>query len=599
FYEKKGSLCECYHSLGWSGTIQDAKIIAEGLLLAGISYLVPHGFFYSTHSLKKHDAPPSFFEQMPYWPLFGQLSERLKKIGDYFNGTYLDADVLVYAPHSGNPDSRQLEVYESLLQILLDNNIDFHLVDTDILKRAIVNSGKINIKDISAEMLIIPPLNYIEDDLSALLSSFKSQVCNVFTLNKEKTIDQIREYIGKNITPELEISSADSDNLTGVYSVKRCQGQQTFWFILNTNSQEYELNLKPDGDFKLQELFFSEQPVKLKKTENGYLRRLAPYESFLLKKENKSFVTREEKSSDSEQVLTIPVQGEMNLNLLDKNLVRMYNWKMSLLDESGNVRQANEVPAVPLNEQLARGEFEFEPRQSKNFGSEVELDFPRMFLNYEFKFRCEYEGKIELVVEPGSIKGDWTIQINDSPAFSRPDLNETSTHVEGSLGLDISRWIQDGVNSITIDVKTEKGNQGLLNPLYLAGDFGVALNPLTLVENKETGFFENYRENLIPYYSGVIEYETKIHLKEVPQREKIYIYPDFPEHFNQAVEISFNNHEFVSLPWQPRVFSIPRSHLKAGENKVVFRVYTTLIRSFEGTRFDYRDHVYRQVAKND
>jgi len=85
FYEKPAALCECYHSLGWSGTLQDAKLIAEGLLLMGVTWLVPHGFFYSTHALKKHDAPPSFFFQMPYWPLFGHLSRRVDAIAQRFD----------------------------------------------------------------------------------------------------------------------------------------------------------------------------------------------------------------------------------------------------------------------------------------------------------------------------------------------------------------------------------------------------------------------------------------------------------------------------------------------------------------------------------
>ncbi len=35
-----------------------------------IRYLVPHGFFYTTHALKKHDAPPTFFYLvMPFCPL--------------------------------------------------------------------------------------------------------------------------------------------------------------------------------------------------------------------------------------------------------------------------------------------------------------------------------------------------------------------------------------------------------------------------------------------------------------------------------------------------------------------------------------------------
>ena len=91
FYGKEGSLDECYHSLGWSGTLQDAKLMADGQLLAGITYLVPHGFFYSTHALRKHDAPPTFFFQAPYWPLFGKLAEHVDRIGRLFEGTHIDA----------------------------------------------------------------------------------------------------------------------------------------------------------------------------------------------------------------------------------------------------------------------------------------------------------------------------------------------------------------------------------------------------------------------------------------------------------------------------------------------------------------------------
>ena len=107
FYGKEGSLDECYHSLGWSGTLQDAKLMADGQLLAGITYLVPHGFFYSTHALRKHDAPPTFFFQAPYWPLFGKLAEHVDRIGRLFEGTHIDAQILVVEPSSGIPSARR------------------------------------------------------------------------------------------------------------------------------------------------------------------------------------------------------------------------------------------------------------------------------------------------------------------------------------------------------------------------------------------------------------------------------------------------------------------------------------------------------------
>ena len=106
FYGKEGALDECYHSLGWSGTLQDAKLMADGQLLAGIKYLVPHGFFYSTHGLRKHDAPPTFFFQAPYWPLFGKLAEHVDRIGQIFDGTHIDAKSWSSSRRAASPRER-------------------------------------------------------------------------------------------------------------------------------------------------------------------------------------------------------------------------------------------------------------------------------------------------------------------------------------------------------------------------------------------------------------------------------------------------------------------------------------------------------------
>lgn len=97
------------------------------LLISGITHLVLHGFFYSTHALKKHDAPPSFFFQMPYWPLFSNLSEHINAIGAMFADSYIDSRVLVVDPHSGVPNRGQLQTYQRLLEQLAANHIVSHL----------------------------------------------------------------------------------------------------------------------------------------------------------------------------------------------------------------------------------------------------------------------------------------------------------------------------------------------------------------------------------------------------------------------------------------------------------------------------------------
>lgn len=98
------ALCECGHSLGWGGTLEDLRLIADNLLLNGITHLVPHGAFASTAALRKHDAPPSFFIQQSWWPLHRRLAQRVERILDAFAGRPLQPELLI---PPGTPEEAQ------------------------------------------------------------------------------------------------------------------------------------------------------------------------------------------------------------------------------------------------------------------------------------------------------------------------------------------------------------------------------------------------------------------------------------------------------------------------------------------------------------
>ena len=63
------------HSIGWGMTIQDMKWIFDWLTVHGVDWFVVHAYYYTTNGLKKHDAPPSAFYQMPWWKDMKLLSE--------------------------------------------------------------------------------------------------------------------------------------------------------------------------------------------------------------------------------------------------------------------------------------------------------------------------------------------------------------------------------------------------------------------------------------------------------------------------------------------------------------------------------------------
>jgi hypothetical protein len=67
--------------------------------------------------------------------------------------------------------------------------------------------------------------------------------------------------------------------------------------------------------------------------------------------------------------------------------------------------------------------------------------------------------------------------------------------------------------------------------------------------------------------------------------------------FQEASEVSLNGSDWQPVLWQPRQLILDADQLRAGHNDLSVRVYTTLIRSFEGQWFDDDRHEYRQVLE--
>lgn len=295
-------------------------------------------------------------------------------------------------------------------------------------------------------------------------------------------------------------------------------------------------------------------------------------------------------------LLKVEVSGPADLEMENANLLRMYLWRMSLLPEDGDPGQDRVVPAIPLAEQLAYGQFQFSPAFERYFGCAPELVFPEFHVRYQSSFECFYTGPVQLVMEPGSIVGEWAIFVNQRGPIKPALLKPTSAHVRGSLGVEITDFLHQGQNTVSVEVVTGRPDGGLLNPLYLAGDFGVALDPMRLVPRERVGAFERYEENLLPYYAGVIQYTTRFVLEDVPAADHVILQFDYDCPFHEATEVSINGSPYKPVVWQPRCVKLAMDYLIVGENLLKTKVYTTLIRSFEGQWFDYEPHKYRDVG---
>jgi hypothetical protein len=601
FYGKSGALCECYHSTGWSATLQDAKAIADGLLLAGIRYLVPHGFFYSTHALKKHDAPPTFFYQMPFWPFFGMLSAYIDLVYAAFEGTYIDAEILLVDPGSGLPlhedpaNYPYLAAYETLLWALSRAHLDFHIVDTDILAAGQIRGQRIILRDLTARVVMVPAMPVIEPPLRDWLERFAAAGgvvirCGVETEPSE-TVGQLLHFVGPSLS-----ATVDGEEAGDLLLVKRVGPDRTLWFGFNTCGRS--LDVRFQAPLALREVALDPaRPPELRLQDGVYMRTVAPFASFLLEAVPVEAETLSTHVLPAQlETITVPVAGPARVRALNANLLRLGTWQMALKQPNGSFGPEAPVQGMPLANQLAASGLSFAPRFTTYFGHKPDLALPKMTVRYVGTFDNDYGGAVELVMEPGSIIGDWRIAANGSAPFTADDFGPTAAHVRGSLGIDITAHLVAGENTLTVEVTTDRLDGGLLNCLYLAGGFGVRLTPLGLVVPAREGRFEDYVRNLLPFYAGTVEYETHFDLPQLPPGDRVRLVFDCGEAAcHEATEVAVNDHIYQPVLWEPRHIIVAIEDLRVGDNLLRTRLHTTLIRAFEGQWFDYTEHRYRDV----
>jgi hypothetical protein len=570
--------------MGWSATLQDAKLISEGLLLMGIPYLVPHGFFYTTEALTKHDAPPTFFFQMPAWPLFRKLSDRIERITSEFENTWIDAEIAVLDPHSGFPSSDHLKAYPEILWKLMNMHIEFLIADTDILESGEIKNGKVYIKNVCINTVILPPMEMIEEPFQKWINTFKKEGGHVLLPESAEEVASVADTV----EPYLDITCLNGES-ADIQIVTRTDGKKKYWLCINYSGEKRDIEISRQE--VLSEIPLDpDLPPMLKRENNSWKRVFHPFESVL-------FVQQESDPDDIPEILEIPVPQNMHITPLNKNLVRMGEWSMSIVDEKGNPGEEKTVEAIPLINQLAQGGFQFEPSIRKEFARTMKWELPQLNVVYSFEFENDYNGNVELVMEPGSIIGKWEVSINGKGNLVKDDFKKTDAHVRGSLGADITQYIAKGKNRIEVKLVTDKKDGGLLNSLYLAGDFGVALDPITLTEQPEQGVFEAWEQNGLPFYAGVIEYTGEAEIHTIPETESTLTELEFPVPFQDACEVCFNGNSWYSALWSPYIVSVPVSELTQGTNTISIRVYTSLVRSFEGTYWDIGSHSYRTVGE--
>ena len=229
------------------------------------------------------------------------------------------------------------------------------------------------------------------------------------------------------------------------------------------------------------------------------------------------------------------------------------------------------------------------------FGCPREMEFPALKCRYRTNFILETDTAILLVMEPGSIEGNWYIEVYGHRIVPE-DFETREIYLPSNLAVDISAYLKVGTNEIEVYVDTFRVHDGLVNPIYLCGNFSVFKDSTNwkIMSFTGKGKIDERIQAGLPFYAGDIEYKRIINLNtdSIGDILEIYIEESFLE---DAVELWINGHLVGICPWSPYAWRVDKTWLKPGKNEIKLRLSTTLLGLFEGQYFNHKRHRYVDI----
>ena len=650
--DKKYAMIESFHSVGWTMTIQDAKWMIDRLGSSGINFYNFHAFYYTIEDITKHDAPPSQFLQNPYWKYYRTLADYTGRMGMLVSNTEADIQIAVLDPVSalwtklGNPFhgfkyagesekekaecDRIREGWVSLCKSLLFHQLDYDHLDAEILKGASIEGGRIHIGRAAYSVVILPECHCMEKEAREMLAEFVRQGGCVIAAGQlpalsidkeeedydsERLWHQLFESGNTYVLPEAEkeevlvslcrshikeavitqVISGTSKDLAGCTRFDR-EGN-IFVFTANQGRHPMKIRLQISTEASKAENWNLEKgTVDLTRiTDGSVFLSLEGFESRWVK------ITMGKKTENiaeeiEREVLVIPMEGEWDIIPEGKNLCRFASVSMSLdqlrweqTEVKTFIEQCSRTGLLNGNEIAFKG----------TFGTPKKLrpSYP-LTCWYRTAFTIEkLPDELFLLMDRETAAGEHEIKVNGKVlaknAFSPVRVND-----QNNRAADIGSLISMGENEIEITIRVEKDEDGLRDPFYLWGHFGIAENKEKPVLVSRPGKGEPDRNwcKGFPYYSGTIHYEKNFDLRELDgacsfnHTDLVPVRLGFTTSVYDCVEVSVNGTSLGVKAYTPYVWLCDRKYLKEKENRIRVSVTNTLANMLDGTYFDYENH---------
>lgn len=195
-YGKTRMAAEALGSGGYTIPLEDYRYGFSMLGVYGVNMFIPHLFHYSTERPENQaDWAPSWFYQNPYWKYFKPLANFAQRISYMVSqGKHVCKVALVYPLTQvwlgGYTTPVDDELYREVQQILLDNHIDYDVIDPYTLARSSSDKNGLLAGNEQYQALILPGLKAIQSECMVNINDFVAKGGRLIALKELPTASE-------------------------------------------------------------------------------------------------------------------------------------------------------------------------------------------------------------------------------------------------------------------------------------------------------------------------------------------------------------------------------------------------------------------------
>jgi hypothetical protein len=175
---RKRVMAESMGGGGYTIALEEYRYGLSMLAVYGINMFIPHLFHYTTDTPSSQaDWPPSWFFSNPYWKYFTSLADFGRRLS-YLNSQGSEVcDVALLYPLTdlwvgGYPAQIDDSFYKQVQQVLLENHVNYHIIDPLSLANAKITDRCILAGKGKYRILILPDIHAIQLDVLKQMHDF-------------------------------------------------------------------------------------------------------------------------------------------------------------------------------------------------------------------------------------------------------------------------------------------------------------------------------------------------------------------------------------------------------------------------------------------